>query len=45
MYEQRLTPNDFGIKGRDYTDELQITASNKMRNSYNWYEFSFYGNI
>lgn len=45
MYEQRLTPKDFGIKVRDYTDELQITASNKMRNSYNWYEFSFYGNI
>lgn len=45
MYDQRLTPKDFGIKVRNYSDELQITASNKMRNSYNWYEFSFYGNI
>ncbi len=45
MFDQRLTPKDFGIKVRNYCDDLQITASNKMRNSYSWYEFSYYGNI
>lgn len=30
MFEQHLTPKDFGIKVRDYCDELQITANNKM---------------
>lgn len=28
MFEQHLTPKDFGIKVRDYCDELQITANN-----------------
>lgn len=31
MFDQQLTPKDFGIKVRDNCDELQITASNKMR--------------
>ena len=34
MFEQHLTPKDFGIKVRDLCDELQITANNKMRTSY-----------
>lgn len=46
MYEQHLTPKDFGIKVRDNCAELQITASNKMRSSFNLnIQYSFYGNI
>ena len=46
MYEQRLTPKDFGIKVRDNSDELQITASNKMRTAKGLdLRYSFYGNI
>lgn len=45
MFEQHLTPKDFGIKVRDYSDELQITAANKMRNSFAWEELTYYGNI
>jgi hypothetical protein len=44
MYDQRLTPKDFGLKVRDNCEELQITASNKMRHAYNLdVQFSFYG--
>jgi hypothetical protein len=44
MFEQRLTPKDFGLKVRDNCDELQITASNKMRNAYSLeVQSSFYG--
>lgn len=46
MYDQRLTPKDFGIKVRDNCDELQITASNKMRTAMGLdVRYSFYGNI
>ncbi|MBO5362401.1 MAG: DEAD/DEAH box helicase family protein [Paludibacteraceae bacterium] len=46
MFEQKLTPKDFGLKVRDYCAELQITAANKMRSSYNLtVQTSFYGNI
>ena len=46
MYDQRLTPKDFGIKVRDNCNELQITASNKMRAARGWdLRYSFYGNI
>lgn len=46
MYDQRLTPKDFGIKVRDNCDELQITASNKMRSAKGLdLRYSFYGNI
>lgn len=45
MFEQHLTPKDFGIKVRDYSDELQITAPNKMRNAFNYFQYSYYGNI
>lgn len=46
MFAQRLTPKDFGIKVRDNCQELQITASNKMRQAYTLdIQESFYGNI
>ncbi|WP_270419150.1 Z1 domain-containing protein [Bacteroides intestinalis] len=46
MYDQHLTPKDFGIKVRDNCAELQITASNKMRTSFNLnLQYSYYGNI
>ena len=46
MYDQRLTPKDFGIKVRDNCNELQITASNKMRVARGLdLRYSFYGNI
>ena len=46
MYDQRLTPKDFGIKVRDNCNELQITASNKMRTAAGLdLRYSFYGNI
>ena len=46
MYDQRLTPKDFGIKVRDNCDELQITAYNKMRTAVSKdVLYSFYGNI
>lgn len=44
MFEQHLTPKDFGLKVRDNCDELQITAANKMRSAYNLdIEYSYYG--
>lgn len=46
MFDQRLTPKDFGIKVRDNCDELQITAYNKMRTAVSKDMFyTFYGNI
>lgn len=45
MYEQKLTPKDFGIKVRDYSDDLQITASNKMRHASEWREFTYWGSM
>ncbi len=46
MFDQQLTPKDFGIKVRDNCDELQITASNKMRTAVSKdMLYSFYGNI
>ena len=46
MFDQRLTPKDFGIKVRDNCDELQITASNKMRSAVSKdMMYTFYGNI
>ena len=46
MFDQHLTPKDFGIKVRDNCEELQITASNKMRMSFDLNEqVSFYGNL
>lgn len=46
MFDQKLTPKDFGIRVRDYCDELNITANNKMRSAYELQVMeSFYGNI
>ena len=46
MFDQHLTPKDFGIKVRDNCDELQITAYNKMRSAVSKEMlYSFYGNI
>ena len=46
MFDQRLTPKDFGIKVRDNCDELQITAYNKMRSAVSKEMlYTFYGNI
>jgi hypothetical protein len=46
MREQLLTPKDFGIKVRDNCEDLQITASNKMRSATSVFmQYSFYGNI
>ena len=46
MFDQRLTPKDFGIKVRDNCDELQITAYNKMRTAVSQdMLYTFYGNI
>ena len=46
MFDQQLTPKDFGIKVRDNCDDLQITASNKMRSAVGKdMMYSFYGNI
>lgn len=35
MYDSRLTPKEFGIRVRDESDKLQITAANKMRLAFN----------
>lgn len=46
MYEDKLTPKEFGIKVRDDSQELQITAANKMRSAQSYYQRdSYYGNI
>lgn len=46
MYDQHLTPKEFGIKVRDNCEELQITARNKMRSAYTQnVRYSYYGNI
>ena len=46
MFDQQLTPKDFGIKVRDNCDDLQITASNKMRAAISKdMMYTFYGNI
>lgn len=46
MYNQKLTPKDFGLKVRDNCDALQITARNKMRTASEYkMRISYYGNI
>ncbi len=46
MYEQRLTPKDFGLKVRDNCEALQITANNKMRSASQYQmRVAYYGNI
>lgn len=46
MFEEKMTPKEFGIKVRDESDELQITAYNKMRTSFKRTEYlTFWGNL
>ena len=46
MFEQHLTPKEFGLKVRDNCEALQITASNKMRSAKNYnFRIAYYGNI
>lgn len=46
MFEDNLTPKDFGIRVHDVSEELQITSSNKMRNSFSHDEsFDFWGGL
>lgn len=46
MFDDKMTPKDFGLRVRDESAELQITAMNKMRNAFNREEYiSFWGGI
>jgi len=46
MREQKLKPKNFGIRVRNNSDELRITAPNKMRNATDEYEFdSYFGDV
>lgn len=46
MFDQRLTPKDFGLKVRDNCRALRITAQNKMRGASNYrVRIAYYGNI
>ena len=46
MFDEKMTPKEFGLKVRDESDELQITAYNKMRTAYKRTEFlTFWGNL
>ena len=46
MFDDKMTPKDFGLRVRDESAELQITAMNKMRNASNREEYiNFWGGI
>lgn len=46
MFEDNLTPKDFGIRVHDVSEELQITSSNKMRHSFTHDELlDFWGGL
>lgn len=46
MFEDKMTPREFGIKVRDISDDLQITSMNKMRNAFNHLEtVVFWGSL
>lgn len=46
MREARLTPEDFGLRVRNDSDELRITAANKMRNAKDHIEqISYWGKV
>lgn len=46
MRAAELTPNDFGLRVRDDSDDLGITARNKMRHSSNLVEqLSYWGSV
>ncbi len=42
MHENNQKPKDFGIRVRNDSEELRITAYNKMRNSIDAFEFTSY---
>lgn len=44
MFEARMTPREFGLKVHDISDDLQITAANKMRSALDYdIQLSFWG--
>ena len=44
MFDDHMKPIDFGIKVRNESEALDITARNKMRNSHNYQlQFNFWG--
>lgn len=46
MREVRLTPANFGLRVRDESQELKITAANKMRHAVDQFEMlDFYGQV
>lgn len=46
MRDAKLTPEDFGLRVRNDSDELQITAPNKMRNAVDHIEqISYWGKV
>jgi len=46
MADEEQTPSTFGLRVRDVSNELQITAANKMRNSHNYEEtICYWGNL
>jgi len=46
MRDAKLTPEDFGLKVRNDSDELKITAGNKMRNAKDHIEqISYWGKV
>ena len=46
MQELELKPRDFGIRVRNDSEDLSITAANKMRNAVNEYQIeSYFGNL
>lgn len=46
MFEDNLTPKEFGIRVHDVSEELQITSSNKMRHSFSHDELlDFWGGL
>jgi hypothetical protein len=46
MREAKLTPEDFGLRVRNDSDELKITANNKMRNAQDKIEqISYWGKV
>ncbi len=46
MQELELKPKDFGIRVRNDSEELSITAANKMRNAVDEYQVeSYFGNV
>ena len=42
MFDSKLTPKEFGIRVRDESEKLQITAANKMRNAFSVLELMTY---